>query len=381
MSTSVDKAFSPACGGVKIENMNQFTALLGALKAPLDFLEHFNAQEAFDAGLDRTTVKRWETIHKIYLAPTKWSRQQKYAAQAARKAAFTTDQLWVIESRIKDIADETEKWQLRLKLLGVGGRCETLKRKAAEIVPTQKQPKPKATVAFGKSRDGMRRLTATGTEADMAALEFALRQQVSSNAPAGPQMLETLMSMLGLRSTDARAPAAPAVPRPLVLIPLPEYIKIVRGEGDETILGLTDGTTITGADYLAKHHGNDLEVALFHPQEGAVNLYRTSRFANRKQRDLARASLSTCPVPDCRHASDNCEVHHINPWSRGGQTNMSNLAPLCRYHNHTNDDDPRRRNRGRIVKIRGRPVWKSPRGYPVTNKVHPFGAMSLLFGD
>ena len=380
MSTSVDKAFSQACGDVKIENMNQFTAMLGALKAPLDFLEHFDAQEAFDAGLDRPTVKRWETIHKIYLAPTKWSRQQKYAAEAARKAGFTTDKLWIIESRIKHIVDEREKWQLRLKLLGVGGRCETLKRKAAEIVPAQKQPKPKATVAFGKSRDGMRQLTAMGAEADMAALEFALRQQVSSDAPAGPQMLETLMSMLGLRSTDATAPAAPAVPRPLVLVPLPEHINIVRGDGDETILGLTDGTTITGADYLAKHHGNDLEVALFHPQEGAVNLYRTSRFANRKQRDLARASLSTCPVPDCRHASDNCEVHHINPWSRGGQTNMSNLAPLCRYHNHTNDDDPRRRNRGRIVKIRGRPVWRSPRGYPVTNKVHPFGAMSLLFG-
>ena len=81
-----------------------------------------------------------------------------------------------------------------------------------------------------------------------------------------------------------------------------------------------------------------------------------------------------------RHAADNCEVHHIKPWSRGGQTNMNNLSVLCRYHNRTNDDDPELRNRGRIVSIRGTPVWVSPRGYPVANDVHPFGAMSLLFG-
>ena len=64
--------------------MNQFTAMLGALKAPLDFLEHFDAQEALDAGLDRSTVKQWETIHNVYLAPTKWARQQRHAAHAAR---------------------------------------------------------------------------------------------------------------------------------------------------------------------------------------------------------------------------------------------------------------------------------------------------------
>ena len=194
------------------------------------------------------------------------------------------------------------------------------------------------------------------------------------------------MSILGLRP-DAEgegdaAPSriAPAVPRPLILVPLPDYITIIGGDGDDTILGLTDGTTITGADYLTQHHGAELEVALFHPQEGAVNLYDTQRFANRKQRDLARATMPTCPVPDCRHAADNCEVHHITAWSRGGHTNMDNLAMLCRYHNRTNDDDPERSYRGRVENIRGTPIWRSPRGYLVPNTVHPYGAMTLLYG-
>ena len=170
------------------------------------------------------------------------------------------------------------------------------------------------------------------------------------------------------------------MPRPLILIPLDEHINILGGDGDDTVLGLTDGTTITGAQYLTHHHGAELEVALFHPQEGAVNLYDTQRFANRKQRDLARATMPTCPVPECRHAADNCQVHHIRAWSKGGHTNMDNLAMLCRYHNRTNDDDPAHAYRGRVENIRGTPTWRSPRGYLVANTVHPYGAMTLLYG-
>ena len=83
------------------------------------------------------------------------------------------------------------------------------------------------------------------------------------------------------------------------------------------------------------------------------------------------------------------------------RTNIDNLVMLCRYHNRVNDDDVRAasgvtsgapggeshrgrdrnrgRRRGRIDMIRGRPTWVSPRGYPVPNAYHPYGAMQLLF--
>ncbi|MFC3797098.1 HNH endonuclease signature motif containing protein, partial [Corynebacterium tuscaniense] len=246
-------------------------------------------------------------------------------------------------------------------------------------------PAPEPAVGFGRSRKKRRPIIITAREEDAAAIEFASRQGLG-DGPAGPQMYENLMTILGLRP-DAQgegdaAPArvAPAVPRPLILIPLDDHITIVGGDGDDTILGLTDGTTITGADYLTQHHGEQLEVAVFHPQAGAVNLYDTQRFANRKQRDLARALSPICPVPGCRHAADNCEVHHIKAWSRGGHTNMDNLAMLCRYHNRTNDDDPAHAHRGRVENIRGVPTWRSPRGHLVANTVHPYGAMTLLYG-
>lgn len=380
--------------------MNPFTTLLGLHRKPLDFLAHFDREEALNAGMDPALVKKWGVVHNVYFGRTKWSAQQKRARIAAQSGGFTDDKLYLIEQRISHVQDPRERWALRLELLSTKGRFNALKRQAEEIIPPKEKPAPKKTLSFGKTRQGMRPLNAMAPEKEMAALEFALRQRVSSNRPAGPQMVDVLLGMLGLgsqrpdaaadasaiadaaaRIPSAYAPAVPAVPRPLIVIPLSDYTKIISGDGDETILGLSDGTTITGAEYLAEHHGKELEVALFHPQEGAVNLYSTSRFANQKQRDLARATLTTCPVPDCRHASDNCEIHHVTAWSRGGPTNMSNLAPVCQYHNRTNDDDPERTHRGRITFIRGRPIWRSPRGYPVANKVHPFGAMTLLFGQ
>ena len=169
-----------------------------------------------------------------------------------------------------------------------------------------------------------------------------------------------------------------AVPRPAVLVPLPEHLKILAGDGDEVLLGCSDGTTMTGAEYLQRFHGAELEVALFHPEAGPVNLYRGARFANQKQRDLLRLAQPVCAAPDCKRAADHCEAHHITPWSRGGETNLANLAPLCRYHNRVNDDVGTGR-RGRIVRRRGRLYWRSPRGYLVANRCGNRGAMELLF--
>lgn len=378
--------------------VNKFAALVAGVTDAIDTLEHFDAQVLIDAGANPTRVAEWRKAYTAYYGKTRYTRQQANAIRIARETGKSLDQLVYIESCLGRIPDATEKWKVRLALLSVPGNYKALKRRAKNIVPDASAdvPAPKPGVGFGASRGGMRPLHAMGSEKDMAALEYALRRNLTADGPAGPQMLETLMAMLGLRPTadahasasdSAPAPAAvvtpafvpPAVPRPLILIPLPDYVSILAGDGDETILGLSDGTTITGAEYLAKHHGAELEVATFHPQAGAVNMYRAERLANKKQRDLARATLTTCPVPGCRHASDNCELHHITAWSQGGPTNMNNLAVLCRYHNRTNDDDPDRKHRGRIENIRGAPTWISPRGIPVPNTVHPYGAMHALF--
>ena len=268
--------------------MSDFDAFLGSLGSPMDILAGFDRQAACAAGVKPATYVEWEKAHEVYFGATRFKRQQAQAVRIARQTGKSLDQILFIEQQVKAAGSDREKWKLRLSLMSVRGNYETLKRRAEEIVPEPDKPAPESSVRFGRSRKGKRTFSATGDDRDIAALEHALRQNLDADRPEGPQMYEAFHDLL-----HKEGAVAASVPRPLVQIPLPDYVKILAGQGDETILGLSDGTTMTGAEYLMHHHSKDLEVALFHPQAGAVNLYSTKRFANTKQRDLARATLTT----------------------------------------------------------------------------------------
>ncbi|WKK61696.1 HNH endonuclease signature motif containing protein [Corynebacterium sp. P3-F1] len=356
--------------------MSTFASFLVAQSgAALDTLAGFDREAALEAGIRPGNVNDWALVHDTYFGSTKRTAQQRHAVDLARAGSVSIDQLVLIEKKVRAVKDPREQWSMRFSLLGVGGGYEAVRQKAKALIEADPRP-PRKQVRFSKSRQGMRTMSVTGEERDIADLEHALLRGVDPARPVAPQMLDNFVRLM--RRDGAGVPAA--VPRPMVLVPLPAWTRILRGEGDDIILGLTDATTMTGAEFLQQCAGADLEIAAVHPQEGPVNLYRGERLANKKQRDLARVAAPVCPVPGCRHGADCCEIHHITAWRHGGETNWNNLAPLCRYHNRVNDDDPRRVKRGRIERINGTPVWNSPRGYAVPNKYHRFGAVHSLFG-
>lgn len=362
-----------------VRGMNEFSAMVGAMARGIDVLAGFNRQDAVAAGLPMSWIREWDKAHQVYFGRTKWTRQQRVAVDKARESGMSLSQLVLIEQRIRHIQDDAERWQLRHSLLDVRGTYDTLNRAAKDIVPAKEKEPPKPGMRFTGSAQGFRSFTVVAPERRIADLEFAVSQGVRPDRPQAEQKLEKFLELID-GDQDSHVPRA--VPRPLVLVPLPDYTKILGQQGDETVLGLTDGTTMTGAEFLTTCAGAELEIALFHPQEGPVNLYRGQRLANDKQRALVSATQPICAVPDCRHAADMCEMHHIEAWKNGGPTNLHNLAAVCRYHNRTNDDDAHRgrHHRGRIATIRGTPTWISPNGYRVRNTRHPYGAMHTLFG-
>nr|VDG63563.1 Uncharacterised protein [Streptococcus thermophilus] len=362
-----------------------FISLLRALSdAPLDALSGFDRSAAIAAGLSPARVAEWQLVHSAYFGPTRSTRaarDQQDAATAAREAGISLDMLAVIERCISHLESDERRGEYRKRLLRASSgvsTCQALSRLAKSIVPARKR-NPSKSVSVGASSNGLRTAVITACEHVMADLEAALRADLNADHPAGPQMAAAFEELM-----RSGAGIAQAAPRPLILVPAPQLSRIIAGDGDEITLGLSDGTTITGADFLTSYFANGehgLEAALFHPTEGPVNLYRSRRFASAKQRTLAKATQPICASPDCRMPADHCEIHHVDPWKNGGPTNMNNLTVVCSYHNRVNDDDAHIHKRGRIAINSGRPTWVSPQGHQRVNKRHPYGAMTTLFDD
>jgi hypothetical protein len=61
---------------------------------------------------------------------------------------------------------------------------------------------------------------------------------------------------------------------------------------------------------------------------------RAKRLATAEQRLAIEAMQRTCSHPDCTITIDDCRIHHLDPWHRGGATNVDRMAPVCESHHH-----------------------------------------------
>ncbi|SCX18023.1 HNH endonuclease [Corynebacterium jeikeium] len=97
-------------------------------------------------------------------------------------------------------------------------------------------------------------------------------------------------------------------------------------------------------------------ITLVAPERGPVNLYRVKRLASPKQRRMLEAETTRCAWPGCGRPASECQVHHLQEFAKGGETNPENMTLLCAYHNGVNGQ----RGRGRMVRISGRVTWLPP---------------------
>ncbi len=61
-------------------------------------------------------------------------------------------------------------------------------------------------------------------------------------------------------------------------------------------------------------------------------LGRETRLANRAQRRALRVLYRTCAL--CETAFDLCQIHHVDWFTLGGNTDIGELLPLCSRHHH-----------------------------------------------
>lgn len=106
------------------------------------------------------------------------------------------------------------------------------------------------------------------------------------------------------------------------------------------VVNASDPGTITSRDGI-RIGDTDKYTSLcdpvFHPiitnTQGIVtNLGRTQRLASTAQRRAMAHRDGGCVFPGCDAPPEWTDAHHTHPWNKGGQTNLDDLASLCRHH-------------------------------------------------
>ncbi len=63
-----------------------------------------------------------------------------------------------------------------------------------------------------------------------------------------------------------------------------------------------------------------------------LDLGRETRLFTQPQRIAAGLTHDSCAAEGCERPYAWCELHHRQPWARGGLTNLHNAVPLCHWH-------------------------------------------------
>lgn len=63
-----------------------------------------------------------------------------------------------------------------------------------------------------------------------------------------------------------------------------------------------------------------------------LDLGRTRRLFSEAQRTALGLAHQTCAADGCERPFAWCELHHREPWSSGGRTDLKDAVPLCHFH-------------------------------------------------
>ena len=107
-----------------------------------------------------------------------------------------------------------------------------------------------------------------------------------------------------------------------------------HGLGTGTGVAFIDGQSASVSVATAERHACDggYIPILFDTEGQALNVGRTQRLHTAQQRTAIAARDGGCVIGDCDRPASWCEVHHINEYSKGGQTSVDDAVLLCRHH-------------------------------------------------
>ncbi len=193
--------------------------------------------------------------------------------------------------------------------------------------------------------DGMTRITGL-LDPESAAVVVAAVDRVTAPARGGPRFVDASRALL---TDDGRTPDQLAVDALVDMVALATraddgrifgdvaptvtlHVTLSELERDRGSARFEGQTASVSLDTVRRHvcSGGLLPV-LFDGTE-PIDVGRAHRLFTRRQRRALAARDGGCRFPGCERPPSWTEAHHLEEWSRGGATDLSNGILLCRHH-------------------------------------------------
>ncbi|AKE38256.1 HNH endonuclease [Corynebacterium camporealensis] len=329
-------------------SLQGFIAALGpGMQVATDAQGH-SAHDLVRMGMPDKTARSIHQIAQHFYGPTKFTSYQRDCIKHAFERNHSVPTLEVIVRYSLRAPSLKQVWQLCKQLCRMPADTLAMEKLAkAKLKEMRDTPTRQRGITVYRRKNDLWTMAITGTQAEIADIEGALDKKRPVDS-----FNEIFFGHVGAEPTTAITN---------VVINLDELAEIIEGNGDEIKLRMTNGAVITGAEFVRRKFAEYGFVTIIHPVKGPVNLYRTERFANDKQRIMAGAENPTCPGYKCNAPADQCQIHHMQPWKYGGETNAENLTVACKFHNGWNDDDANAPPKhGRFERRNGKVVWLPP---------------------
>ncbi|WP_152345872.1 HNH endonuclease signature motif containing protein [Brevibacterium sp. CFH 10365] len=139
------------------------------------------------------------------------------------------------------------------------------------------------------------------------------------------------------------------------------YALVVTAKASDIADGTGEATTGSGdrfpmSDITRRGLNGTVFFHLMDEKARTVEVRTDQRFANKKQTAIVTARDRGCVFPGCDAPAGWCDVNHVAPHARGGETDINNMCLLCSFHHHLMD-----RSDWEVRMLAdGRPAWRPP---------------------
>ncbi len=162
------------------------------------------------------------------------------------------------------------------------------------------------------------------------AVEALFHDRVPDTCPLDERKQDHLRALALVKLTEGEA-VGTGRPEITVVIDLQTLLDGARAKSR---VDVSDGVTLPVETIRRMACYADIIPAVLGANGVLLDLGRFTRLASAQQRRALRVMYNTCAVGNCDVSFDNCTMHHVHYWRRGGKTDLGNMLPLCSKHHH-----------------------------------------------